>query len=137
MYYEDIKLGDHFCEVKRFHEEDVNKFADLTKDTNPIHLEEEYAKRSIFKKRVVHGQFAASIFSMMFGTICPGQGAIYCSQNTMFLAPIYLDQDITFVTKVIDKQDEKGKITFETSAYYEDKQLIKGHAILKVQRRYK
>ena len=64
-----------------FTQEDVDTFAQVTGDTNPIHLDEEYASKSIFKKRVVHGALSNSIFSKVFGTITPGKGTIYLSQN--------------------------------------------------------
>lgn len=134
-YYDEINLGTTVELTKHFNDEDVSNYALLTKDQNPIHIDEAYARKSIFKRRVVHGQLAAGTFSMMFGTKCPGIGAIYCSQNTTFTAPIYLDEDIKFRIKVIEKNDEKAKITFETNAYKGDVLAIKGIAILKVQRR--
>jgi len=134
-YYEDINIGETIEVTKQFSSEDVLHYASLTNDQNPIHINEEFAKKSIFKKRVVHGQLAASTFSMMFGTKCPGIGAIYCSQNTIFTAPIFLEEEIRFVIKAIDKQENKSKITFETNAYKGNLLAIKGHAILKVQRR--
>lgn len=134
-YYEDITNGLKIKMKKSFTEKDIINFAEVTKDYNPIHMDEQFAKATIFKKRIVHGQLAASTFSMMFGTNCPGIGAIYCRQNTVFKAPIYIGEDITFTIQVIDKDDDKSIITFETTAYKKDTLAIKGQATLKVQRR--
>ena len=64
-----------------FSQNDIIMFAELTGDKNPIHLDEEVAKNTIFGKRILHGFLGASIFSKVFGTIFPGEGTIYIKQN--------------------------------------------------------
>lgn len=73
-----------------FSDEDVVGFAKVSGDSNPIHLDEEYASKTMFKKRIVHGFLGGSVFSKVFGTIIPGEGTIYMSQTLKFMGPMYI-----------------------------------------------
>ena len=75
-----------------FSQENVNDFAKLIGDNNPIHIDKKQARKSIFKKRIMHGFLSASVFSKVFGTIWPGNGAIYLSQNLNFIKPMYASE---------------------------------------------
>jgi acyl dehydratase len=116
-----------------FTQEDVNVFAQVTGDINPIHLDEEYASKSIFKKRVVHGALSNSIFSKVFGTITPGEGTIYLSQNSKFTAPMYTDVKYVAKFEVVEVK-ENGISTVETNVYdiLTSELTITGNAKLKI-----
>ena len=86
-----IKVGDTYTYNVSFNQQDVNTFAHITGDNNPIHIDAEFAAKTIFGKPIVHGFFSASVFSMVFGTKFPGEGTIYLYQDMKFLAPVFVD----------------------------------------------
>ena len=88
MITSDLNINDTFKKEFSFTQNEVNAFATLTGDTNPIHLDKNYAKNSIFKKRIMHGFLSASIFSRVFGTLFPSKGCIYLKQELNFLSAI-------------------------------------------------
>jgi acyl dehydratase len=117
-----------FC----FSQEQVNDFAKLTGDTNPIHLNMEYAAQTAFKKPIMHGMLGACIFSKVFGTICPGPKSIYLSQSLEFKKPLYPDQNYT--AKFTIRGMEKKKIVVRTLILNKTtlEELTDGEAILRV-----
>jgi len=112
----DIELGESASYSKTFTEEDVVAFAKISGDFNPVHLNEEYAKTTMFKSRIVHGALVSSLFSTVFAAQCPGYGCIYFRQDSKFIAPVYLNDTITATVKVIEIQLEKGRVIFDTIA---------------------
>ena len=85
-----------------FSQEDVNVFAEVTGDKNPLHLDTEFAEKSIFKRRIIHGFLAGSIFSKILSSFFPGEGTIYLSQSMNFLKPMYADEEYTAHCKVLE-----------------------------------
>lgn len=112
----DINMGDTFQKTFMYTQEDVNKFAELVGDNNPIHLDEEYAKETIFGRRIIHGMLSASIFSKIFGTIWPGEGTVYVSQSLKFLAPMYTHVPYVATCQVISVVKNKAEIKTEVVA---------------------
>jgi 3-hydroxybutyryl-CoA dehydratase len=112
----ELSLGESSSYTKTFTEKDVIAFAEITGDNNPVHLDEEYAKTTQFKSRIVHGALVSSLFSTVFGAQLPGFGCIYFRQDSKFVAPVYLNDTITATVKVIEIQEEKGRAIFETIA---------------------
>ena len=124
-----IKVNDTYTYEVRFNQADVNTFARITGDNNPIHLDADFAAKTVFGKPIVHGFFSASVFSMVFGTKFPGEGTIYLYQDMRFLAPVFVDnlyrakfevsevntEKHTGVIKCV-LEDETGKIVIEGSA---------------------
>jgi 3-hydroxybutyryl-CoA dehydratase len=88
-------VGQRAFMKKRFNEEDVKLFANISGDINPIHLDENFAKRTRFKRRIVHGLLVASLISSVLGTKLPGAGTIYLRQELRFLAPVYIGEGVT------------------------------------------
>lgn len=86
------EVGEAFEHEFRFSQADVILFSGVTGDRNPIHLDDAYAATTQFKKPIMHGFLSASIFSKVFGTIFPGEGTIYLSQNLIFKRPMFVDQ---------------------------------------------
>ena len=104
--FEKIKVGD-IAELKHvLTKDDVQNFAALTGDFNPLHVDEEFAKRTLFQKPVVHGMFGASFISTLIGTKLPGDGALWFSQTLEFLRPVSIDDIITVIAEVIQKNDK-------------------------------
>jgi 3-hydroxybutyryl-CoA dehydratase len=95
-------------------EEMIERFAQATGDHNPIHVDEDYAKGTIFKARVAHGMLQAGILSGVLGTRFPGVGTIYLSQTLKFLKPVFIGDHITFRLKVVELLKEKNRIRLET-----------------------
>ena len=114
MEFKELKIG--MCEYieKTITELDVINFSEISLDTNPLHLDEEYAKNTIFKGKIVHGILGAGLISGVIGTKLPGKGAIYLSQNLKFLAPVRIGDTIRAEVKVIDLDKEKRKVGLKT-----------------------
>ena len=95
-------------------EEMIERFAQATDDQNPIHLDENYAKGTIFKTRVAHGMLQAGILSGVLGTRFPGVGTIYLSQTLKFPKPVFIGDEITFRLRVVELLKEKNRARLET-----------------------
>jgi acyl dehydratase len=110
---EDFHVGQHATFTKTFTEEDMQHFIAITGDRNPLHVDEEFARRTQFGRRVLQGMLTASIFSTMVGMLLPGTGAIYRSQTLNFLLPVFLGDTVTahFVVRAIDRS--KHRLTID------------------------
>ncbi|HJF27773.1 MaoC family dehydratase [Acinetobacter bohemicus] len=116
----------------RFSKTDIKKFAEVTGDNNPIHLNEDYARTTVFQRPIVHGFYVGSIFSRIFGTDYPGIGTIYLNQSMSFKAPVFIDQ--TYYAHIIVDQVDKYKGHIKVSTLVTDESGTKvfiGEAILK------
>ena len=126
-----IKVGDSASITKSFSDEDVRKFAEISGDKNPVHLDDEYAAQTQFKKRLVHGMLTAGLISAVLGTDLPGEGSIYLSQSINFQAPVFIGDTITATVTVIKIREGKPIITLETICKNQDDLVvIKGEAVL-------
>ena len=125
-------INKHWETSKKFSEADVTTFSNLTGDNNRIHIDSEYAKESIFGKRVVHGIFVTSLFSKIFGTVFPGEGSIYLEQEVKFIAPVFIGDLIT-ARVILEKFDEiKLKGIFKCLCINQNGDtVIIGNAIIK------
>ena len=97
-----------------FTQADVVAFATLTGDTNPVHLDEEYAAATVFKKPIVHGFLAGSVFSRILGTLFPGEGTIYLSQHLDFKRPMFVETAYQAVLTVKEIYPDKHQAVIET-----------------------
>jgi acyl dehydratase len=102
---DDFTIGQRASFTKTFTDEDVRRFVEITGDRNPLHVDDAFAAKSQFGRRVVHGMLSASIFSTMVGMFLPGTGAIYRAQTIRFLLPVYVGDMLTahFVVRSIDR----------------------------------
>lgn len=103
--------GEQFEHTFRFTQEDVVKFADVTGDKNPVHLDAAYAASTPFKKPILHGFLSGSVFSKVFGTIFPGEGSIYMSQTMSFKRPMFVDMEYVASFTITEAQPDKGLLT--------------------------
>ncbi|WP_300107331.1 MaoC family dehydratase [uncultured Alistipes sp.] len=106
---EKIKIGDTYSEPVRYTQQNVETFARITGDCNPIHLDAAYAATTPFGKPIVHGFFAAAVFSKVFGMNWPGQGTIYMYQEMAFRAPVFVENDYMARFEVIEVNEEKHR----------------------------
>lgn len=127
------KIGDIAYVTTKVTENMVVQFSKLSGDVNPIHLDEEYAKKTIFKKRVAQGMLIASFISSVIANKLPGQGAIYLKQDLTFKRPVYLNDTITTEVTITDIFSEKNIIILSTKCTNGDNILvIEGSASVKV-----
>ena len=126
----EYKVGMYAEIVRSFSESDVDLFSKLSGDENPVHLNEEYAKTTLFGRRIVHGALASSIFSALFANKLPGAGCIYLKFENKFLRPIYLNEKVIFKVEIIDILQEKKRVIFKTVAVSNDQECIMGMAEL-------
>lgn len=115
MNYADIKIGDQASFSKTIAESDIYAFAGISGDFNPVHINEEFAKQSLFKTRIAHGFLGASLISTVFGTQLPGPNTIYLSQELKFKAPIKIGDTITAECAVLEKMDQKKILKMKTT----------------------
>jgi 3-hydroxybutyryl-CoA dehydratase len=107
-----LKPGDHASLSKTITPEDVAEFAHLTSDTNPLHLDDEYAKQTRFGGRIVHGMLGASLISAVIGTALGGP--IYLGQTLKFVKPIRIGETLTATAEVIAVREDKNIVTLKT-----------------------
>jgi len=126
-----IKIGDSASLSKTFSDADVRKFAEIAGDKNPVHLDDEYAAKTQFKHRLVHGMLAAGLISAVLGTELPGEGSIYLSQSIHFRAPVFIGDTITAKITVLKMREDKPIITLETVCKNQDDVVvIDGEAVV-------
>lgn len=101
--YEDIHVGDKASLSKTISEHDVYAFAGVTGDFNPVHVNAEFAKNSLFKQRIAHGMISAGLISAVLGTELPGIDTIYMNQELSFLAPVLYGDTLTATVECIEK----------------------------------
>ena len=109
---EDFEVGQEASFTKTFTDEDVRRFVEITGDTNPLHVDDEFAASTRFGRRILHGMLSASILSTMVGMRLPGTGAIYRSQTIRFLKAAYVGDTLTarFVVRAIDRVKHRLEI---------------------------
>lgn len=131
MAFEDFKVGMKAHTSKTITETDVILFAGVSTDINPVHLDEETAKKGIFGKRVAHGILVSGLISAVLGNKLPGPGSIYMGQELKFLAPVFIGDTITAEVEIVELIPEKCRIKLNTTCYNQDgKVVIAGSALI-------
>jgi len=121
-----LKIGDSAQISKTITEKDINDFARVTGDFNPLHLDQAYAEKTIFKGRIAHGLLSVGLLSTVLGNILPGHGTIYLSQEIKFLAPVRIGDTITAKVEVLELISEKNRAEFRTTCINQDGKLVIG-----------
>ncbi len=136
-YFEDMDIGMSAQMCKVISQDDVDTFADLSGDTNPLHLDAEFAAASRFRERIVHGSLTASLISAVIGTKLPGTGTIYVSQTLNFRAPVRPGERVTVIATVADKQEKRkaGFITMTCVCRVGDTVVLDGEALILLAKR--
>jgi len=123
------KEGDSASLFKTITNADVVLYAALSGDTNPVHLDDIYASRTRFGRRIAHGMLVAGLASAVLGTRIPGPGAIYAGQTIRFLKPVYLGDTITATATIISYDPERGRMVLETICRNQDgEEVFSGEA---------
>src|SRR5210317_232431 len=128
-----LKVGDKATLSKAFTKSEVEQFAKIPLDDNPIHLERKYAESTVFGQPVVHGILVASLLSGLMGGKFPGHGTIYLGQSLNFKAPVYIDEEVEASVEVVKIREDKPIITLKTLCVKSDGTIaIEGEAVVKV-----
>lgn len=124
-------VGEEAILTKLVSDDDIKTFARISCDDNPVHMNDDYARGTMFGGRIAHGMLVAGLISAVLGTRLPGPGAIYMSQQLRFLAPVRPGDQVTARAKVTDWNAEKGRVTLLTDVTnQEGSVVIEGEARL-------
>lgn len=132
LFFEDLSVGMTASYGKTLTETDIILFSGISGDTNPVHLNQEYAERTRFKGRIAHGMLSAGFISAVLGTKLPGPGAIYVSQSLRFTAPVRHGQTVTARCTVIELVPEKRRAVLLTQCFVGDTLVVDGEAVVMV-----
>ena len=131
-YLEDLKVGMSASYAKTVTEADVVLFAGVSGDTNPVHLNEEFAKETMFQGRIAHGMLSASFISTVLGTKLPGPGCSYLSQNLKFRAPVRSGDTVSATATITDIVPDKKRVVMQTVCSVRNQIVIEGEAVVMV-----
>ena len=134
-YLEDLEVGMSESYAKTISESDVYLFAGVSGDNNPVHINEEYAQTTMFKKRIVHGMFSAALISTVAGTRLPGPGCIYIDQQIKFKAPVFIGDTAKATITVTDIDTTRRRVKARTDVTVGDKVVATGEATFMVDKR--
>lgn len=135
QFFEDLSVGQSASFAKTITEADVLLFSAVSGDTNPVHINAEFAAASVFKERVAHGMLSASLISTVLGTRLPGPGSIYLNQSLRFRAPVRIGATVTAKVTITALDIGKKQATLATVCLVGGKKVIDGEAIMLVQGR--
>lgn len=118
--FADLKIGDKASMSKTVTEYDVYAFAGVTGDFNPVHIDKEFAKNTMFGERIAHGMLSAGFISAVIGTSLPGANSIYMGQELSFKAPVKIGDTVTATVEVIEKIEGKSRVILRTTVTNQD-----------------
>lgn len=128
-----LNMGDNVTYKRVITQRDIMAFASLINDFNKVHTDSEYMKTTKFKKTIIHGAFLSSLFSHLLGEVLPGNGCVYLAQQTSFLKPAFVDEQLTINIIITHINHETKRITCTTQIFNTEQQLIvDGEAIVVV-----
>ncbi len=119
-----VKVGDKASMTKTVSEHDVYAFAGVTGDFNPVHVNSEFARQTMFKERIAHGMLSAGFISAVLGTALPGANTIYLGQELSFKAPVKIGDTVTATVECVEKIEEKNRLIFRTTVTNQDGVLV-------------
>lgn len=119
-----ISVGDSAEITKRVEQADIDAFADVTGDHNPIHVDEEFAKTTRFGRRIAHGMLTASMISAVLANKLPGKGSVYLGQTLQFVAPVFAGDEITARVTVKEIREDKPIVKLETSCVNQRNEIV-------------
>lgn len=133
-----FKVGDQFKQEFSYTQEEVDMYAKVSGDTNPLHIDEEAGKNSMFGRRIIHGFLGASIFTRIFGTLWYADGTVYMAQSVKWLRPMFTGQKYIGVITVKEINVEKHRVTYTCEVFDETtgEQTITGEATLMNKKQY-
>jgi 3-hydroxybutyryl-CoA dehydratase len=131
-YLEDLAVGMNAAYAKTITDADIVLYAGISGDTNPVHLNQEYASGTMFQGRIAHGMLTAGFISAVLGTKLPGPGCIYVSQSLKFKAPVRSGDTVTARATITEIIPEKRRVIMRTVCTVGDTVVLEGEAMLMV-----
>jgi 3-hydroxybutyryl-CoA dehydratase len=124
-----FKVGDSAEITKTIEQADIDTFAGVTGDHNPVHVDEEFAKTTRFGRRIAHGMLTASLISSVLANKLPGEGSVYLGQTLQFVAPVFAGDEVTARVTVKEIREDKPILKLETICMNQrDEVVIRGEA---------
>ncbi len=127
---EDIEIGMSRHLRKQVTDRDIELFAEVSTDRNPVHLDDSYAQDTIFEGRIAHGMLTAGLISAVIGEQLPGHGTVYLGQSLKFMAPVRPGDTVVATVTVTDINHAKRRVTLETRCSVGDTVVLKGEAVV-------
>jgi 3-hydroxybutyryl-CoA dehydratase len=134
-YLEDLSPDMEASVSKTITDEDVRAFAELSGDINPVHIDDDFAAGTMFKKRIAHGFLTGALFSTVLGTKLPGPGCIYMSQTMKFKGPVYIGDEVVATCKITAVDTEKARVALACDCSVNGKTVLAGEALMMVDRK--
>ena len=132
LFFEDLAVGQTAVIARTITDADIVLFAGISGDTNPVHINEEFAAGTMFSGRIAHGMLTASFISTVIGTRLPGPGCIYLAQSLRFKAPVRVGDTIWARATVTELFPEKRRAALSTTVTVRDKVVLEGDALVMV-----
>ena len=129
---EDLSVGQSASYERKVTDAEVRRFAEVSGDFNPLHLDEEFAKTTRFEGRIAHGMLAVTFLSTVLGTRLPGAGCIFMGANFKFKAPVRIDDVVRATCSVREINTVKKRVTFDCVCAVGDTIVVEGEALVKV-----
>lgn len=130
FYFDELSVGQSAEMTHVVGENDLVAFAQVSGDTNPVHLDEAYAATTPFGGRIAHGMLSAAYISAVLGTRLPGPGAIYLSQQMRFRRPVRIGDEVTARVTITALEEKRGQVTLETVCLVSGKAVLDGEAVV-------
>lgn len=130
--FADMAVGMTVSTQHTVSEQDVQDFARVSGDYNPLHMDEEYAKQTQFGGRVAHGALSASYISAILGNDMPGPGAIFTDLSLAFKRPVRIGDTVTASAEVIEMEEKTLRVTLAVKCEVDGKVVVRGQAKVKV-----
>jgi len=129
----DVKIGDTFSTTREVTDDVIRKFAEVSGDYNPIHLDEEFAKSTRFGRRIAHGMLSGAYISAVLGNEFKERKIVYLSQTMKFIAPVYLGDTVTATGTITDIREDRGIVTLETVCTNQNGEpTLRGEAVVMI-----
>ncbi|MEO1491717.1 MAG: MaoC family dehydratase [Pseudomonadota bacterium] len=127
---EDLEIGMSRFVEKEITDFDIQSFAEISTDHNPVHMDEGYAQETIFGGRIAHGMLTAALISAVIGEQLPGHGTIYMGQSLKFLAPVRPGETVRAEVTVKDIEYGRRRVTLDCACRVGDTLVLKGEALV-------
>lgn len=128
LFFEDLRVGMSESLMRTVMVRDLDRFAEISGDDNPIHVCDDFAATTKFGQRIAHGMFTASLISALLGTRLPGPGAVYLSQTIQFLAPVKIGDVVAAYVEVVELVPERRRARLFCEARVDGKPVLEGEA---------
>jgi acyl dehydratase len=119
-----FKVGDSAEITKTIEQSDIDAFAQVTGDHNPVHVDEEFAKTTRFGRRIAHGMLSASLISAVLANKLPGEGSVYLGQTLQFVAPVFSGDEITARVVIREIREDKPIMKLETICVNQREEVV-------------